>query len=310
MEEEAVELTGADKLLEKITPHAGTIGLAVVAGFIGFAAIAFLISRNFDTKAQAWRDQYIASTVAYQISDISGLKEVADTYPDKQAGMWAAQMAADFQLRMGLQQLDKDREGGLDMIRKATAGFQTVLDAPQTAKSTMLQRRSQFGMAYASESLGDFEKAKTLYAELVDAAPDSAFAEPARRGMKRSSSPEYAAVYKTFEEWKVVLGDAPGDILPGRPNIDFPNIDDSADLLNLNEPVITETELNAPGDSDSGDPRPDSDKSEAAKSTPDPEVKEEKEVDSSEPTTPPSTKKDDLPPAPPKGDNDIESDKN
>lgn len=239
--EEPEEVSGSEKMLENIKPHATTIGLAVIAAFVGFAAIAYLISGNFNQKSKAWTDLYRSATYAENRNDISQLKEVAAAYPNSQAGMRAALLAADFQLRVGVETLSTDREGGLELIRQSTVGFQTVLDAPPSATTTLLQRRSQFGLAYAFESLGEFAKANNLYTELVEAAPDSPIAALARRGISRSSNPDYLALYKKFSEWEDVLGEAPGAVLLGRPNIDFPEIEQDA-------------ESSVPGESENAEP--------------------------------------------------------
>ena len=139
----------------------------------------------------------------------------------------ALQLAGDYDMRTGLSKLSFDREGGIKLIEKARDSLQAVVDAPATQKSTMLQRRSTFSLAYAYESLGDFEKAKVLYQQLVDAAPDAAFADSARRGVKRTSNPEYVALYEKFKNHEDVLGDAPGPAIPQKPDISFPDLDGS-----------------------------------------------------------------------------------
>lgn len=221
------ELTGAEKLFEKVKPHLSTITLAVVACLLGFIVIAFIMRNRFDQNALQWRELNNATAIAIRTGDVNGLKQVATNNPDTKAGLWALQIAGDQQLRMGLEQLSMDREGGLALVRKSKENFQSVVDAPNSTKTTMLQRRSHFSLAYASESLGQFSEAKTLYEQLVDEAPDSAFANAALRGASRCSNEDYAKLYERFESWEVdVIGDAPGPALPERPRIDdFPEVD-------------------------------------------------------------------------------------
>ena len=217
------ELTGIEKLFESIKPLLTTIGLVIVAGLLGFVAIAFLIRSRFDKQAIQWREFTTSSAIALRTGDINGLKDVATTYPDTKAGLWSLQMAGDQQLRMGLDQLTVDREAGNQMIEKAAENFASVVNAPQTAKTTMLDRRSHFSLAYAYESLGKFDEAKKIYDELIEAAPDSAFADPARRGSARSGNDQYASLYNKFANFEEeVIGEAPSAPVPeGRPNIDF-----------------------------------------------------------------------------------------
>lgn len=266
VEAEPEELTGPDLLLQKLAPHATTIVLAVVAAFVGFASIAYLYFGNQEKAASEWHQLYMSKTVALQTNNMTGLEDVADTYPDSQAGMWASQKAGDFQLRRGLKLLETNRESGLALIQKATKSFDIVLKAPVTAKTDLLQRRSQFGMAYACESLGQFDRAHTLYKELVDAAPDSGIAVSARRGVIRSSNPDYVALYKKFEEFEIQEGDAPDAILPGRQNIEFggTDLDATPDVTPVDEPATPDSDESVADADDSN--KTDSDKSAPDKS--------------------------------------------
>ena len=217
------ELTGVEKIYEAIKPHLTTIGLVIVAGLLGFIAIAFLMRSQFDKKALQSRELFNASTIALRTGDTQGLEDVAANYPDTKPGLWALQMAGDHQLRLGLDQLSIDREAGNQLIEKAKVNLLAIVDAPQTAKTTMLDRRSHFSLAYAYESLGQLDEAKEIYNKLVEEAPDSAFADPARRGSKRASNPQYAALYNKFANFEEeVIGEAPAAPIPeGKPNIDF-----------------------------------------------------------------------------------------
>jgi hypothetical protein len=221
--EEVHELSGAEQMLEKVKPHLTTIGLVIVACVLGVIAIAVIVRGRFEQNAAQWRDLSTSSAIALRTGDISGLKSVAETYPDSKAGLWALQMAGDQQLRMGIEQLSFDREAGNQLIAKAKENFQEIVDAPQSIKSTMLDRRSYFSLAYAHESLGEFDKAKEIYEELIALAPDSAFVEPARRGLERSTNKQYVNLYTQFANFEETeIGDAPGPALPDRPIIEFP----------------------------------------------------------------------------------------
>lgn len=228
--EEPEELSGAELLFEKVKPHLTTIGLVVVAGVLGFIAIAVIARGRYQQDAAQWRDLSTSSAIALRTGDISGLKSVAESYPDSKAGLWALQMAGDQQLRMGIEQLSFDREAGNQLITKAKDNFQEIVDAEQSLKSTMLDRRSHFSLAYAHESLGQFKEAQTLYEQLIELAPDSAFAEPARRGLARSSNSQFVDLYTQFANFEEeVIGTAPGPNLPDRPVIEFLDLDAAAD---------------------------------------------------------------------------------
>ena len=224
-EEQEEVVTYGDRILNAVSPYISTIAFALVAGFLGFAIIAFLLRSSADKKAMEWRELNNATNIALRSGDISGWKQVADAYPDTKAGLWANQMAGDQQLRMGLEQLTYNKESGKGMIEKAKEYFQTVVDAPDTSKTPMLNQSSHFALAYAKESLGEFEEAKTIYEKLLEEAPDSAFASHAQRGLARTGNSDYAEMYSKFDNWQEEeVGDAPGVKVPSRPSIGFPEI--------------------------------------------------------------------------------------
>lgn len=224
--EEEIQTFG-DKILAAITPYMTTIIFAVIAGFLGFAIITFLVRSSADKKAFEWRELATATSIANRTNETSHWKNVADKYPDSKAGLWASQLAGDMQLRTGLEELSYNREAGLGKIKKSKDYFQTVIDAPDSVKTPMLQQASNFSMAYACESLGEFDESKAIYEKLLEEAPESAFAEVARRGVSRSSNSDYASLYTKFENWEEeMIGEAPGLKLPERPQIDFPMDED------------------------------------------------------------------------------------
>ncbi len=228
VEEEVVEepLTFGDKVLAAVTPYIGTIVFALVAGFLAFALMTFWLRGLSDSKAFEWRELNSASSIARQTGDISQWNRVAETYPDSKAGLWASQFAGDWQLREGLSTLAADQEAGFGMIKKSKKYFQSVIDAPASAKTPTLEQASHFSLAYACESLGEFEESKALYQKLIDEAPDSAFAGNARRGLNRSTSDDYTELYAKFTNWQEeVIGEAPGARVPEAPSIDFPEVD-------------------------------------------------------------------------------------
>ena len=228
VEEEVIEeeLTFGDKLLAAITPYLGTILFSIVAGFLAFALVAFLLRSSADSKAFEWRELSSASSIARQSGNISEWTRVAEKYPDSKAGLWASQFAGDFQLREGLSTLTKDQKAGFGMIEKSKTFFQSVIDAPASAKTPTLEQRSHFSLAYAHESLGQFDESKAIYEKLIEEAPNSAFAGHARRGLSRSSSGDYAELYAKFTNWQEEeIGEAPGPRVPDLPSLDFPEVD-------------------------------------------------------------------------------------
>ena len=242
VEEEVIEeeLTFGDKLLAAITPYLGTIVFAVVAGFLAFALVAFLLRSSADSKAFEWRELSSASSVARQSGNISEWNRIAEKYPDSKAGLWAAQFAGDYQLREGLSKLASDQKAGFGMIEKSKEFFQSVIDAPASAKTAMLDQRSHFSLAYAHESLGEFDKSKVLYEKLIEEAPESAFIAHARRGLHRSTSGDYSDLYAKFTNWQEEeIGEAPGPRTPDLPDIDFPEVPEATPATSEAAPEVS-----------------------------------------------------------------------
>ncbi|MEM9412260.1 MAG: hypothetical protein AAGA30_14185, partial [Planctomycetota bacterium] len=163
--------------------------------------------------------------------------EFADQYPDDKAGLWGLLYAADAEMRTGLGDLATDREAGFDKIQKAQKFYQTVVDS-KVSKSTMLQRRSVFGLAYASESLGEFEKATELYDQIIAASESdnnaktkNPFYAEAKRARERTTDQDFAKLYEQFKSFEIAAADdaAPGMDLPKRPDIGFPSDDEQPD---------------------------------------------------------------------------------
>ncbi len=258
----------AEQWVEKLAPYGSMIALGIATMFLAFIGITYFVKANFQAKELEWRQLNTSITEVGISGNTDSLKQVAEDFPESKAGLWALQLAGDYDLRTGLSQLSYDREGGLKLIKKARDSLQTVVDASDESKSTMLQRRSTFSLAYANESLGEFEKAKALYQQLIDAAPDTAFAQPAKRGVERTSDSAYVALFDKFTKWEDILGDAPGPMIPERPDISFPSLGEKTGGggdFGSEDPAesSTETTTSAPAEtvSDDDESKSDEDKS-------------------------------------------------
>ena len=94
-------------------------------------------------------------------------------------------------------------------------------------KTPLVSQRAQYSLAYAEESLGEMDKAKGLYQEFVDEAPEAPLADSARRGIARCSDDKYATLYNNFTNYEEeIVGDAPGPSIPEKDSPgSFPDID-------------------------------------------------------------------------------------
>lgn len=197
------------------------LGACIVLGAI--LAMMYFWDQARLAEAEKWQRLSDAQLINQLQQDSDSLQEVAESFPDDKAGLWALLFAADSEVRSGLSDLFTDRNKGFDKIKKGQTYYQKILDS-SADKSTMLQRRATYGLAYALESTGDFTQAAEKYQELVDLGEDSPFAEYSRRGLERSNNPEMAKLFEHFRSYEPPMDEAPGINLPKRPDITFPEV--------------------------------------------------------------------------------------
>jgi tetratricopeptide (TPR) repeat protein len=237
---EAEEQTGAEKLLMASQPYWTHIALGVLICILAWVIISYLAQSSREAAAEPSRQLADAMQQFNVTSNVDSLKQMKNDYPNEIATNWAMLIAGDYELNRGLSQFATDREGGMKLVQRAKDSFQSIVDSPATAKTTMQQRRSLYSLAYANESLGEFDAAKSLYQQLLDEAPDSIFATSAQRGLQRASDPAFNKLYDQFATYQPVIEEAPGVAVPKAPDIDFPAID-----LPTEEPTTTESSGNS-----------------------------------------------------------------
>ena len=227
------ELTGSEKFIQSMAPHAATIGLVAVAFVLGIIAWGVWESTGFQSQAGKWNDFSQAQFIDRRTGDTDNLDTVAESFPDNKVGVMSALMSGDIQLKRGLtllggtsrQGFEKDK--GLKAINSAKTSFQLVMDADKSLKTPLITQRAQYCLAYAEESLGEMDKAKDMYQQFVDESPEAALADSARRGLERCSDDKYAALYANFANYEEeVIGVAPGPSIPEKTTPgSFPAID-------------------------------------------------------------------------------------
>ena len=224
IQEENELATWAERNLAEIKPYWQQIALAIALGFLIFVGITYWLEGKKNLEAAKWQDLSTAIWNAESTKDVADLTFLAQEYPDHPVGMWALQLAGDFELRTGIQKFTTDRKTGMDKVKKAQTYFQQVVDSG-VKKTPMLQRRSVFGLAYSAETAGDFETAKVQYQKVIDEGDGFPFFEAATRGLERSSNIDYVAFFDKFRSWEVASAEeAPAQVLPDRPNLDFPDL--------------------------------------------------------------------------------------
>lgn len=223
-------VTWLEEKFGHLKPYWSQITLGICAVVAIAVAAGFLWDRARKAEAEKWQtlsyaqNSYVRSLQQFGPgADNTALADFADQYPDDTAGLWALLFAADAEMRSGLSDLSSDRKAGFDKIGQAIQYYRRVVDSTAD-KSTMLQRRSLFGLAYALESDGQFEEATQLYQQLADLGDETPFAESAKRALERTTNEKYATLFQTFRDYEDVPDVAPGMKLPQRPDISFPEI--------------------------------------------------------------------------------------
>lgn len=217
-------VTYFEEKLGHVKPYWSQIALGACIVIMAMIGGAYLLKQAQAMEAIKWQDLNVAVLNYKNNQDNTSLELIADQYPDDTPGMWALLYAADADVRSGLSDFLTDRTAGKDKIEKAQGYYQKILDS-SVNKSTMLIQRTTFGLAYANESLGQFNEAQELYDQLAKI-DDCPFAADAKRGSARCQNPELVKLYNKFVEYvPPTEEEAPGVDLPERPDISFPELD-------------------------------------------------------------------------------------
>ncbi len=200
-----------------LKPYVGTI----VLGFLALLLLAIMggywmaLMRN--SASQPWADLQMARVSFEQDMQTSHFDSVIERHPNTLASLWALQQQGDLDLRIGLSKLVSDRDAALKQIERARKSLEKIQEST-LKKPDLLTERSLFSLAYACESLGDFDQARSIYKRLIEEMPDAPFVANARTAVQRLENPELLTAFTKFK----TVGTAPGISLPPIPDISFP----------------------------------------------------------------------------------------
>ena len=211
-----------------LKPYWSHIALGLCAIAAVAIAAAFLWDQSRQAEGDKWQQLSYAQHNYRRSMNNTPLIDFADQFPDDPAGMWALLFAADAEMRSGLADFSSDRKAGFDKIGKAIESYRRIVDST-VSKSTMLQRRSLFGLAYALESNGDFDEATKIYEQLAEFGDETPFAETVKRALERTTNEKFAKLFQDFRNYEDMPEEAPGMTLPPRPDISFPELGASAE---------------------------------------------------------------------------------
>ena len=228
------DMTFGGKLLLQWKPYWAHILLAILCVMLGSVLWGAFSTSNDSAASQPWSElsnanvqREIAEFTQYNQPSANAtppeqyLLDMGEKNRDNNAGSWAMLMASQLELDKGISMLSGDRKGGIAMIEKAATAVQSVVDAPDSAKSPLAQRRSFLLAARCYEALGKFDQSEKYYREILEKAPESALVGAAQRGLERSTNKEYAAIYEQFTSYEKAAGVAPGPLVPDAPEVKF-----------------------------------------------------------------------------------------
>lgn len=183
--------------IERVRPYV-TTALAVLVAFAVVVSVWYYMAANHERKmADAWRAYFSAGTDP--TADLTAqLSEVADSYANTSAGLWAAQTAADFSLAQGVQMMFSDRAEAETNIDKAKGLYKQVLDNKLTKSNPMLLERARFGLAQAYETLSELDDARKYYQLVVDTSSGSPLEETAKKRLETLAKPDVEKWYNWF----------------------------------------------------------------------------------------------------------------
>ena len=213
----AIWLTG---WIETIRPYSKAIigGLLLITTV--WFAYAYIGKRGEQNQAQAWSAFFQAYE---QGAEPDRLAEVAASFGDTRAGLWALQSAADLHLAQGTQDLFRDRQQAEEELQQAKDAYASV---SQQASDPLLKQRAAFGLAQALESLGQFGPADEKYREVAEQWPNSGVGQLAQRRLEMLQQPATREWYAWFAEQKPI----PSPLVdPSLLNV-LPNLPDSPDI--------------------------------------------------------------------------------
>lgn len=194
--------------------------LAVTAVVVlGLLAYGFYTSVKETESAKGWTKLYFADT------DASDLTAISTDFSGTTAGLWAKQTSADANMSRALEKVYLDRDLAEEFYKEAIADYKSVAEK---SSDPFLVGRANYGVAQASEGMGDSEKALSYYRKVI--ANKGMGAELIAEATKRvafiesDAGSEFYAWFKANRASAPVLNASPGlnAPLPSNPDMVFP----------------------------------------------------------------------------------------
>jgi tetratricopeptide (TPR) repeat protein len=206
---------------------------------LGLLAYGFYASVKETESAKGWTKLYFSDT------DASDLTAISTDFSGTTAGLWAKQTSADANMSRALEKVYLDRDLAEEFYKEAIADYKAVAEK---SSDPFLVGRANYGLAQASEGMGDQEKALSYYRKVIanKGMGTELIAEVTKRvvWIESAAGEEFFAWYKANRASSPVLNASPGlnAPLPGVPNMDFPpKQNDAPAATPVPTPTPTET---------------------------------------------------------------------
>ena len=225
--------------LKKALPAILAVTAVVVVGLLSYG---FYTSVKEKESAKGWTALYFADTESADLTAISS------DFSGTSAALWAKQTAGDANMSRALEKVYLDRDLAEQFYKEAAAEYRV---AAEKSTDPFLAGRANFGLAQASEGLGDLEQALSYYRKVIQnkAMGSELIGEAAKRvaWLESKAGEEFYAWYKTSRASSPVLNTNPptNAPLPSSPNISFPIIP-SGDTPAPNTPAPNTPATNTP----------------------------------------------------------------
>ena len=232
-----------EQLAIKLKQALPAILILTVVVVVALLAYGFYTSVQEKESAKGWTKLYFADT------DMSDLTAISSDFSGYSSGLWAKQTAGDANMSRALEKVYIDRDLAEQFYKEAIAEYRAVADK---SSDPFLSGRANFGLAQASEGMGDLEKALSFYRKVIQnkAMGIELIAESAKRvaWLETKAGEEFYAWYKTSRASSPVLNvNPPETTLPGAPNISFPPNPAGKDPIGNAPPTIAPAESTLPG---------------------------------------------------------------
>ena len=208
-----------EQLAIKLKQALPAILILTVVVVVALLAYGFYTSVQEKESAKGWTALYFADT------DMSDLTAISSDFSGYSSGLWAKQTAGDANMSRALEKVYIDRDLAEQFYKEAIAEYRAVADK---SSDPFLSGRANFGLAQASEGMGDLDKALSFYRKVIQnkAMGIELIAETTKRvaWLESKAGEEFYAWYKTSRASSPVLIENPqiNPTLPSAPNISFP----------------------------------------------------------------------------------------